>query len=90
MIIRVINQLCDDSFPEKIISKGQVATAGHFVDKAREAQNILLPLDVKALIWVELHYLLHTYGSTAFCERKDSLSHWLNARKFLNLLVSPK
>lgn len=51
MIIRVINQLSDDSFPEKIISKGQVATAGHFVDKAPEAQSVLLPLDVR----VELH-----------------------------------
>jgi len=90
MIIRVINQLRDDSFPEKIISKGQVATAGHFVDKAPEAQNILLLLDVKVLVWVELHYALSTYGSTALCELKDSLSLWLNARKFHNLLVSPK
>lgn len=60
MIIRVINQLHDDSFPEKIISKGQVATVGHFVDKAPEAQNILLPLDVKVLLWEELHYVLST------------------------------
>lgn len=90
MIIRVINQLRDDSFPEKIISKGQVATVGHFVDKAPEAQNILLPLDVKVLIGVELHYVLSTYGSTALCEPKDSLSHRLNARKFHNLLVSPR
>lgn len=43
MIIRVINQLHDDSFPEKIISKGQVATVGHFVDKAPEVHNIPLP-----------------------------------------------
>lgn len=40
MIIGVINQLLDDSRPEKIISKGQVATAGHFVDKAPEVQTI--------------------------------------------------
>lgn len=90
MIIRVINQLRDDSFPEKIISKGQVATVGHFVDKAPEVQNILLPLDMKPLIWVELHYVLSTYGSAALCEQKDSLSHWLNTGKFHNLLVSPK
>lgn len=90
MIIRVINQLRDDSFPEKIISKGQVATAGHFVDKAPEAQNIPLPLDVEVLLWEELHYVLSTSGSTALSELKDSLSHWLNVRKFHNLLVSPK
>lgn len=55
MIIRVINQLRGDSFPKKIISKGQVVTLGHFVDKVPEAQNIHLPLDAKVLIWLELH-----------------------------------
>lgn len=53
MIIRVINQLRDDSFPGKIISKGQVATGGHFVDKVPRAQNILLPLEVGRLTEVE-------------------------------------
>lgn len=90
MIIRVINQLRDDSFPGKIISKGQVATGGHFVDKAPGAQNILLPLDVEVLIGVELHYPLSTYGSTALGELRDSLSHCLNARKFRDLLLSPR
>lgn len=78
MIITVINQLRDDSLPEKIISKGQVATVGHFVDKASDVQNSLLPLDVKMLRWVELHYVLGAYGSTALCELKYSLSRWLN------------
>lgn len=70
MIIRVINQLHDDSFPEKIISKGQVATVGHFVDKAPEAQNILLPLDVKVLLWEELHYVLSTLDLLHFVSWK--------------------
>lgn len=65
MIIRVINQLCDDSFPGKIISKGQVATGGHFVDKAPAAQNILLPLGVEVLVGVESHPALSSHGSTA-------------------------
>lgn len=56
MIIRVINQLCDDSFPEKIISKGQAATVGLFVDKAPEAQNIPLLLD-RSAVWWDYGYL---------------------------------
>lgn len=43
MIIRVINQLRDDSFPGKIISQGQVATGGHFGDKAPGAEKIPVP-----------------------------------------------
>lgn len=90
MIIRVINQLHDDSFPEKIISKGQVATVGHFVDKAPEVHNIPLPGDMEVLIRAELHYGLSACGSTARGELKDSLSPSVNVRKFHNLLASPK
>lgn len=90
MIIRVINQLHDDSFPGKIISKGQVATGGHFVDKAPGAQNILLPLDVEVLTGVELQPALNTYGATVLGELRDSSSHCLNARKFPALLLSPR
>lgn len=90
MIIRVINQLRDDSFPGKIISKGQVATGGCFVDKAPGAQNVLLPLDVEVLVGVALHPALSTLGSPALGELRRSSSHCLDARKFHELLLSPQ
>lgn len=85
MIIRVINQLRDDSFPEKIISKGQAATVGHFVDKAPEAQSIPLLLDRSAVCW-DYGYLWGCCTSGA----KRFIISLVERRKCHHLLVSPK